>query len=69
MKRLSGQKLKAIVYKTFILGKWSAFQDPIPTIGSIIEQWVTDMLHMRADLVGPARLQVTLHQRYIPQVL
>src|ERR1700741_1252973 len=65
MKRLTRYDLKTILYKLFVFRKGGSFPYPITAIGIIIEQRMTDVLHVCTDLVCTPRLQFTFYQCYI----
>lgn len=54
--------IKTVVYKLLVFRINSAFQDFVTTIFPVVEQCVTNMLHVHPDLVGPAGFQNTFHQ-------
>lgn len=67
MQSLSRADFQAILHELFVFCGGVSSQDlhsPIPFVG---EQSVSDVLHMDAYLVGSARLQPTLHERYVTE--
>src|SRR5579871_167487 len=56
---------KTIFYKLFVFAENSSFDNFVAAISVIIEQWVTDMLHMHTYLVRTTRFKHTLDKRYI----
>ena len=69
MEGLSGQNLEAIFHELPVFGKGSPLQDLATSIIGIIEQRMSDMLHVNPDLVGPASLKPAFNQGDIPQLL
>src|SRR5580692_4190000 len=66
---MPGTDGEAIIDELLVLAEHSAFYDLVAPISVVVEQGMTDMLHMHPDLVGPARLQHTLYQGGIAESL
>ena len=67
VKGLTRQKAKTVLNELFVFSKGSAFKNGVSTIAGVIEQGVTNGLHVCADLMRPARLQSTFNQGDITQ--
>src|ERR1700748_3425364 len=59
---MTGADGETVVYELPVFTKKRSFLDFINSVSVIIEQGVTDMLHVHPDLVGPTRLQDALDQ-------
>ncbi len=57
-----GQKGKTVIYELSVFAENRPFYDLVATIGIIIEEGMTDMLHVDANLVRTSRFQDALHQ-------
>ena len=57
--------VEAVLDKLLILRKGCTLQYLVATIALIVEERVTYILHMNANLMGTARFETALHQRYI----
>ena len=65
MERLARQEAKTIVDKLLIFREGGTFKDLVASIGSIVEERMTNMLHMGSDLMRAACLQHTFDKRDI----
>lgn len=62
MEGVTGADGKAVVHELPVFAKDGSFYNFISTVGIIIKERMTDMLHMDADLMGPAGLQYALYE-------
>lgn len=69
VQRLPRTNIEAIVYKLFVFGKMSSFQNLMTAVAFIVKENMPDVFHMYTDLVGTARFEHTLHKCHIPQAL
>ena len=59
--------VEAIVYKLFVFTKVSPFQDFVTAIPLVIEEYMTDMLHVHTYLMRTPGFKNTFHQSDISQ--
>src|ERR1035438_3282124 len=69
MKGLTGANLKAIVYKLLVFVEDRSFHDPVTSVSLIIEQRMSDMLHVHANLVCAPCFQYALNQAGVAKSL
>ena len=54
---LAWQCSESVLYKLFVACKGGAFQDAVTTVGGIVEEGMSYMAHMGADLMCAAGLK------------
>ena len=62
MKCLTGTDIEASLYKLTVAARGSAFQNLVTSVAFVVEERMADMLHVDTNLMGPARLQLALHE-------
>ena len=68
-KGLTRKRLEHVAQEGVVFAPRRAFHSHIAPINRVAKQRVADVLHVHPDLVGPARLQLALHQRHGAQAL
>ena len=63
VKGLTRQKAKTVLDELPVLGKGGAFEYGVPTVAGVVEQGVSNGLHVRADLVRPALSPIDIRSR------
>lgn len=64
---LPRKNLESVFDELFVARKCGTFEDLVPTIRSIVEQWVSDMAHVGTDLVGTSRFENALNKSHITE--
>src|SRR5690348_11339043 len=59
---LTGADGKAVVHELPVLTEHGPFDDLIAAIGFVVEEGMTDMLHVHPDLVGTAGFEDALYE-------
>ena len=65
MKGLSRTDLEAVLHKLPVLGVGGSFEDHVAPVADIIEEDMSDMLHVDSDLMSAPCFQHTLDQSHI----
>ena len=61
--------VEAIVYKLFVFGKMSSFQNLMTAVAFLVKENMPAVFHVYTDMVGTNRFEQPLHERHIPQAL
>ena len=67
MKCLTRTNVEAVVYELFVFAEMSAFQNLMATVTFVVEQYMSDVLHVYTDLVGTSGFEYTFHKCDISQ--
>ena len=62
MQTMTWNLVETVIDKLAIFRECRAFENPVASIQSVVEQRMSGILHMHTDLVGSSRLQSALHQ-------
>ena len=69
VQRLTRAEGEAVVDELLVFGVEGALQDPVAAVAGVVEERVSDVVHMDADLVRASGLQHAFHEGDVAQAL